>query len=135
MGNMRTEAAMDYPTLLSKAEPRVIHSERGNEKFIRMVESLDDRCSELTAAEKELYDLLVLLIENFENRTYELRASSPVEVITELMAANGLKQKDLVGIFETASVVSEVLSGKRELTKDHIKRLCARFHVSPELFF
>jgi HTH-type transcriptional regulator/antitoxin HigA len=37
--------------------------------------------------------------------------------------------------FGTPSIVSEILGGKRELNKDHIKRLSARFHVSPELFF
>jgi HTH-type transcriptional regulator / antitoxin HigA len=41
----------------------------------------------------------------------------------------------LVKVFGTASVVSEVLSGKRELSKEHIRRLSRRFHVSPELFF
>jgi HTH-type transcriptional regulator/antitoxin HigA len=46
-----------------------------------------------------------------------------------------LRQKDLVDVFGTPSIVSEVLSGKREMNKDHIKRLSQRFHVSPELFF
>ncbi len=51
------------------------------------------------------------------------------------MGQHGLKQKDLVDVFGTPSIVSEGLSGKRELNKDHIKRLSKRFHVSPELFF
>jgi HTH-type transcriptional regulator/antitoxin HigA len=38
-------------------------------------------------------------------------------------------------VFGTRSIVSEVLSGKRDLNKDHIERLSARFHVSPEVFF
>ena len=51
------------------------------------------------------------------------------------MEANGLKQKDLIGVvFETASVASEVLSGKRELTKDHVRKLAKRFEVQAELF-
>ena len=50
------------------------------------------------------------------------------------MAANGLKQKDLVGVFETASVASEVLKGKRSLTTEHIRRLGKRFKVSPAVF-
>jgi HTH-type transcriptional regulator/antitoxin HigA len=50
------------------------------------------------------------------------------------MAANDLKQKDLVDIFGTSSIVSEVLHGKRQLTTEHIRRLSERFHVSPELF-
>lgn len=132
---MNTGAVVDYSALVSRTQPRVIQSEEMNQHFIGILEDLDDRWSDLTAAEKELYGLLTLLIEDFERRTYKLRAATPTRIIVELMEANGLKQKDLVGVFETASVVSEVLSGKRELTKDHIKRLSERFHVSPALFF
>lgn len=38
-------------------------------------------------------------------------------------------------VFETPSIVSEVLSGKRDFNKEHITRLSKRFRVSPELFF
>ena len=41
----------------------------------------------------------------------------------------------LADVFGTPSIVSEVLSGKREPNKDHIKGLSRRFDVSPELFF
>ena len=44
-------------------------------------------------------------------------------------------QVDLLDVFGTPSVVSEVLQGKRELSKTHIARLSARFHLSPALFF
>jgi HTH-type transcriptional regulator / antitoxin HigA len=132
---MTAAALMDYPTLVSKAEPKVIHTEELNEKFIKFLEDLDSRWDALSAPEKQLHELLLLLVQDFERRNYKLRAASPIEVIVELIQANGLKQKDLVGIFKTASVVSEVLNGKRELTKEHIKRLSERFNVSPELFF
>ncbi|MGH9499598.1 MAG: helix-turn-helix domain-containing protein [Terriglobales bacterium] len=46
----------------------------------------------------------------------------------------GLKQKDLLDIFVTPSIVSEVLSGKRNLTTEHIRKLSRRFQVSLELF-
>ncbi|MFZ3339478.1 MAG: hypothetical protein WA213_01255 [Terriglobales bacterium] len=55
-------------------------------------------------------------------------------VIAELMSANGLKQKDLPGIFGTSSIVSEVLNGKRRLTTEHIRRLSRRFHASADVF-
>lgn len=71
----------------------------------------------------------------FEKRTYKIRSATPIEVIEELMAANDLKNKDLVGIFATESVVSEVLRGKRSLTVEHIKRLSERFNFSPAIFF
>jgi HTH-type transcriptional regulator/antitoxin HigA len=85
--------------------------------------------------ESELADLLTLLIEDFETRHYELPKSSPLEAIEFLMDQHGLKQKDLAEVFGTPSIVSEVMNGKRELNKEHIRRLCERFHVSPELFF
>ena len=40
----------------------------------------------------------------------------------------------LTDVFGTPSIVSEVLSGKRDLNLNHIKRLSERFHVPPELF-
>jgi HTH-type transcriptional regulator/antitoxin HigA len=51
------------------------------------------------------------------------------------MDQHHLMQKDLADVFGTPSIVSEVLNGKRELNKEQIARLSARFDVSPELFF
>jgi HTH-type transcriptional regulator/antitoxin HigA len=123
----------EYRELVSKAIPHIIRTEEENEHYIRILESL---CAapHLTAAQKELVELLTLLIEQYEEQHYTLKASTPVEHIVELMAANDLKQKDLVNIFGTSSIVSEVLHGKRHLTTEHIRRLSERFHVSPELF-
>jgi HTH-type transcriptional regulator / antitoxin HigA len=88
----------------------------------------------MTAAERRMAELLTLLIENSEEKHYALKASSPVDVLNELMSANHLKQKDLLDVFGTPSIVSEVLHGKRQLTTEHIRRLSRRFHVSPEVF-
>ena len=76
-----------------------------------------------------------MLIEDFEEKVYALKPARPVEVVRELMRANGLKQKDLLDVFGTASIVSEVLREKRALTVEHIRRLSRRFQVSPEVFF
>jgi HTH-type transcriptional regulator / antitoxin HigA len=119
--------------LLSKALPHVIRTEAENEHYLRMLKILDAK-PQPTAAEQELADLLTLLIEDFEERHYALKPASPIEHIVELMAAHDLKQKDLVDIFGTPSIVSEVLHGKRQLTPEHIRRLSARFQVTPELF-
>ena len=85
-------------------------------------------------AEAELADLLTLLIEDYEEKHYQLPKASPLEMIAFLMEQHGLKQKDLVDVFGTPSIVSEVLNGKRELNKEQIRRLSERFHVSRELF-
>jgi HTH-type transcriptional regulator/antitoxin HigA len=123
-----------YAALLSQTLPRPIRTEEENEKYIRLLEEMERRGG-LDDAEKEFAELLTVLIEKFEDAHYQLRPSTPLEAIAELMDANDLRQKDLVDVFGTESVVSEVLNGKRELNKDHIKRLSVRFNVSPELFF
>jgi HTH-type transcriptional regulator/antitoxin HigA len=89
----------------------------------------------MTAAERRVAELLTLLIEDFEEKHYSLQAACPVEVLNELMLANSLKQKDLLDVFGTPSIISEVLRGKRKLTTEHTRRLSRRFHVSPEVFF
>lgn len=128
-------ATVDYGKLVSEIQPQVVHDEALNERFIGQLKGLDARWNELSKNEKKLHELLLLIVQDFEKRTYKIRAATPIEVIEELMEANDLRNKDLVGIFATESVVSEVLSGKRQLTVEHIKRLAERFDVSPAVFF
>jgi HTH-type transcriptional regulator/antitoxin HigA len=132
---MSTAAAQpEYAALLARTLPAVIHSEKENERCIAMLEALDRKGEKLTAAERRLAELLTLLIEDFEDQSFALTPARPVEVLHELMQANELKQKDLVDIFGTPSIVSEVLREKRGLTVEHIRKLSRRFHVSPEVF-
>lgn len=125
----------EYGVLLKKFPPKVIRTEKENEAYAEILYDLDRRSKTLTPAEKELAELLTLLIEDFEEKRYQLPRAKPLDVLRLLMDQHGLKQKDLLDVFGTPSIVSEVLSGKRELNKNHIQRLSARFHVSPELFF
>ena len=125
----------EYGALLKKVPPKVIRTEKENEAYTEILYDLDRRSKQLTAAEKELAELLTLLIEDFEEKRYRLPRAKPLDVLRFLMEQHNLLQKDLADVFGTRSIVSEVLSGKRELNKDHIERLSARFHVSPELFF
>ena len=123
----------EYAELLARTLPSVIRSEKENERYLAMLEELDQK-GKLTSAEQRLAELLTLLIENFEEKAYALKPAKPTDVLNELIEANSLRQKDLVGVFGTPSIVSEVLNGKRGLTIEHIKKLSRRFHVSPEVF-
>jgi len=125
----------EYASLLTNTLPALIRSETENERYIALLAEFDRKGSRMSAAERRMAELLTLLIEDFEEKHYALKAASAVDVLKELMLANKLKQKDLVDIFATPSIVSEVLRGKRQLTTEHIRRLSRRFHVSPELFF
>lgn len=123
-----------YRELVSNKLPHVIHTEEEKQEYIAELEALYDR-GELTPEEREFADLLTLLIEKFEERYQIKPAATPVDVLHLLMDAHNLKQVDMLGIFGAKSITSEVLSGKRELSKTHIQRLASRFHVSPEVFF
>jgi HTH-type transcriptional regulator/antitoxin HigA len=125
----------EYGRLLLRISPKVIRNEKENEVYTQALYELDRRSAKLTRAEKELAELLTLLIEDFESKHYELPRAKPLEVLRFLMEQHELKQKDLVDVFATRSIVSEVLSGKRKLNKEHIERLSQRFHVSPDVFF
>lgn len=123
-----------YAKLLAKIPPKVIRSEAENEHYTSALYALEQKRS-LSREEKELADLLTLLIEDFEARRYRLPRATPLQALSFLMEQHSIKQKDLLDIFGARSIVSEVISGKRELTKEQIRRLSLRFHVSPGLFF
>ena len=125
----------EYSALLSKFPPKVIRTEEENESYTEILREFDRRSDTLTLAEQELAGLLTLLIEDFEEKRFQLPRAEPVETLRFLMEQHGLAQKDLVDVFGTPSIISEILSGKRELNREQIKRLSVRFQVSPELFF
>lgn len=127
-------SGIDYGALLAERKPEVIHGEEQNQAYIKTLEALVSK-EVLTPAEEKLVELLTLLIEDFESKHYQLGNSGPLDVIHHLIEENGLRQKDLVDVFGTESNVSEVLNGKRHLTAGHIKRLSAKFNVSPAVFF
>jgi HTH-type transcriptional regulator / antitoxin HigA len=89
----------------------------------------------LSPAQERLLKLLVNLIESFEERHYQLKPATPLEILTELVSGRKLKQKDLIPVFGSQGVASEVLNGKRGISKTHTKALGEFFKVSPTLFF
>lgn len=68
-------------------------------------------------------DVLMLLVEKYEEEHYPIPASDPVEAIKFLMEQNGLSRKDLEPYIGASGRVSEVLNRKRNLTLPMIKRL------------
>ena len=127
-------ARTEYAALLSETKPEVIHDEQQNKAFIEVLEKLTSK-KRVTEAEEKLIELLIVLVKTYEDEHYTVPNVGPLDVIRHLMEAHGLRQKDLIDVFGTESIVSDVLNGKRELTKDHIKRLSAKFNVSPAVFF
>ncbi|MFB2974317.1 type II toxin-antitoxin system HigA family antitoxin [Aerosakkonema sp. BLCC-F183] len=124
----------EYIKILAEPLPRVLHTEDEHKRLVKEVEKLMDLGEELTDEQAEVFDLLVTLIEQYENKHYQLKAATPQEILNELMLARELKQKDLVEVFGSKGIVSEVINGKRSISKNQAKALGEFFHVSAALF-
>lgn len=112
-----------------------IADERQYEEALAAVGELMD---ELAANEASplvgLVELLAERIQEYEARMHPWPGqATPAEVLRFLMDGHGMKQSDLVDI-GSQGVVSEILSGKRELNVRQIGRLAELFHVSPNTF-
>ena len=68
-------------------------------------------------------DVLMLLVEKYEDEQYAIPASDPIEAIKFLMEQNSLSRKDLEPYIGASGRVSEVLNRKRDLTLVMIKKL------------
>jgi HTH-type transcriptional regulator/antitoxin HigA len=73
------------------------------------------------------------LIGHYEDEFFPIEGGEPNQVLSYLMRENSLKQTDLQDIV-SQGVLSEILSGKREISKSVAKALAARFGVSPAVF-
>jgi HTH-type transcriptional regulator/antitoxin HigA len=80
-------------------------------------------------------DLLGILIYEYEEKQNLIPDIYGVELLKVLIAELNLKQKDLVPIFKTESIVSDVLKNKRKLTVEHIEKLAKFFNISADVFF
>jgi HTH-type transcriptional regulator / antitoxin HigA len=119
---------------LDVGSPTPIKSERQHEEYLSVLDKIASK--ERPSTEEEKYaEVLLTLVEAYEEEHHWVPDASAVEVLRTLMDANGLRQKDLVPIFGSESIVSEILRKKRGLNKSHIEKLSKRFHISPAVFF
>ncbi len=123
-----------YRRLLSRTMPVVIETEEENERMLTIVEKLMKKGENLSAEEEKLLKLLARLVEDFEQRYYHPREAEPLEVLHHLMEARGVKQSQLWEVFGSKGIASEVLNGKRGISKTHARALANYFHVPADLF-
>ena len=124
-----------YANLLGQVQPKVIETEAENEHYLAELQKLMDLGEDLTLEQEHVLRLLVTLIEQYEEQHYQLKPATPQEILKELMLQQRLKQKDLIPVFGSQGIASEVINGKRSISKAQAKGLGAFFHVSPTLFF
>lgn len=110
---------------------------RSEKDYRRAVAILDEILDEIGQDEAhplaDLAEALALFIHSYEETHAKIPEATGPEVLKSLMEARGLTQCDLPEI-GSQGVVSEILSGGRELNIRQIRRLARRFGVSPAVF-
>lgn len=126
----------NYNELISKYPLKIIKDEKDNEYYLTIFKEISDiyiNRPDLSFLGDYL-EALAVFIEKFEEMAYPIPNVSGVDTLKFLMDQHELKQKDLIDIFKTPSITSEILHGKRSFTVEHIKKLSKRFGVKAEAF-
>ena len=112
----------------------VPHNEAEYSHIVDMLDGLIDEVGEDESHPlASLMETIGTLIKTYEDQNIPETQGDPIETLKMLMAEHGLKQTDLPGI-GSQGVVSEILSGKRQLNMRQIKYLSNRFRVPPVVF-
>ena len=94
---------------------------------------IDELMGSEDAADRARMMAQARLVEAFERLRWPRRRPTLPDLLTYLMDQHGLSRADLVPLLGTASRVSEVLNGKRELSMSMVRNLRERFQISADL--
>ncbi len=124
-----------YSDLLKKYEPQVIKTPEDNERWLAVLSGFLSRGEEcLKPDERRFVELLSTLISNFERSAYRTGHAGPADILRDLMRSRGMTPRDLLPVFGSKGITSEVLRGKRGISKERAKALAEMFCVSADLF-
>jgi HTH-type transcriptional regulator/antitoxin HigA len=132
-GRNHATAKPRYARLLAGFSPVVIESNAEHVRALRAAAALMDKETR-SPAETSLLKLLAVLIEDYEQKRYSMGDASPLESLKELMRAREMQAKDLWPVFGSKGITSEVLNGKRGISKEMARKLGDVFHVSAAVF-
>ena len=113
---------------------RPIRTDAEVDQAVAMIDSLIDR-EQLDPDEQDYLDVLADQVEKYESEQHPLPAISEADMLRHLIEARDITQLKLAtdtGIAE--STISNILSGKRGMSRKHIKALAGYFKVSPAVF-
>lgn len=122
-----------YIDLLKNFPPRPIKSDEEMLATQNVIDSLLEN-TPLTPDEQDYLDLLGTLVYEYEQTQEPVPDIYGIELLKALMTEYGFHESDLIPIFETESMVSDILTEKSQLTVNHIQKLAELFHLSPAVF-
>ncbi|CNI19047.1 ImmA/IrrE family metallo-endopeptidase [Yersinia enterocolitica] len=111
---------------------KVIRTEQQHREYLERIHSLMLSMPALGSDASDELELLITVVEAYENSKYPIEPPDPIDAITFRMHEKGLKQIDLVPYLGTRSRVSEILARKRPLTVPMIKALSIGLGISTD---
>ena len=111
---------------------KLIKNEKEYDEALSRVDALMELDPKLGSKESNELEVLVMLIEKYEEKNWAISEADPVDAIKVRMEQMHLKQKDLVPYIGNASKVSEVLSRKVGLSLVMITNLASALHLPLE---
>jgi HTH-type transcriptional regulator/antitoxin HigA len=122
-----------YARLLTKSLPRPIRTAAEYERFTALLLELDEQ-EHSTPEHDALAEMLTLHIEDYEEKRYPLPSVSPNLSLTALMEERGLRHKDIWPVLGNKGAATEILNGRRSISKAQARRLAGFFRVPVDLF-
>ena len=108
-----------------------IRNEKHYQKALKRLELIFD--AKKGSEKGDELEILSILIDRYENENFPIGMPDPIEAIKFRMEQMGMKQKDLAEVVGFKSRVSEILSKKRKLTLDMIRKLNTTLHIPTEV--
>jgi HTH-type transcriptional regulator/antitoxin HigA len=124
-----------YLELVKRLPLRPIRTVAEYEAAAKLLDSLVLR-TDLNNGEKDYVDALSVFIEDYDRRhkICDTSGRTALDMLRHLMDVNDLDVTGLGTVLGSKGVASEILHGKRSLSKSHIFKLAERFSVDPGLF-
>ena len=125
-----------FESLVQMMPPQAISDDVQYENTVEMIDRLMV-VVKLTRGQALYLETLVQLVEAYEAKHHAIDTSgiSGIDSLKHLLDENGMGASDLGRLLGVhPSMGSKILKGERSLTVDHLRKLSARFKVSPELF-
>jgi HTH-type transcriptional regulator/antitoxin HigA len=125
----------DFASLVKLHPPCAIHDQVDFENAQELIDALTS-VPELSPGQADYLETLTILIDAYEaqHHALDLSAVGPTQALRHLLKENELNASDLGRLLGERSLGAKILSGQRELSKAHIRKLANHFGVSSDLF-
>lgn len=126
---------MQYLDLIKEFALKPIKNDKQLEKATIILDGLFMKGSNRSIDEQNYMDILCLIVEDYEEKHYPMPNVSDKDMLKHLIEAKGVRQVDVANATNISSgTISQILSGKRKISRNHMTKLAKYFNVKPSVF-